>query len=210
MFIPNHEISSGGQSGLTPRRAVAVGSVGLLHVAVVFALITGMTPGVVKTVTRVFFVDMTTSAPPTKPATPPQPPNLAHPTGATDPNPPIPNFTIKDDDRSNPPFGGTASHPPASDSAASGVTGTHSTPPYPMEARLLSHQGTVLLDLTISPQGDVMAASIVRTSGFAELDNEAVSWVLTHWKYKPAIQAGVPITSRTQAAVKFDLKQVRG
>lgn len=210
MLIPNHEISSGGQGGLTPRRAVAVGSVGLLHVAVVFALITGMTPGVMKTVTHDLIVDMTTSSPPTKPATPPLLPTLAHPTGATDPNPPLPIFTIKDDDRSNALFNGTTSHPPVSDSAATGVSSTHSTPPYPMEARLLSHQGTVLLQLTISPQGDVTEADIVRTSGFAELDNEAVAWVLAHWKYKPAIQGGVPITSRTQAAVKFDLKQVRG
>ena len=209
MLNPNHELRSMAQGGLTPRRAVAMGSVGLLHVAVVYALITGMTPSVVKIVTHDLFVDMTTSSPPTKPATPPQLPTLANPTEA-DSNPTAPIITIRDDDRPNGPFNGTTSHPPVSDTAATGVSSTHSTPPYPMEARLLSHQGTVLLELTISPQGDVTVANIVRTSGFAELDSEAVSWVLAHWKYKPAIQGGVPITSRTQAAVRFDLKQVRG
>lgn len=208
MLMPRQEIVS--VSGLTPRRAVALGSVGLLHVAAVYALIVGMTPAVVKVVTHDMFVDMLTPSAPSKPVTPPQLPTLANPTDTSEQNPTLPIITIKDDERANNPFAGTTSHPPLSDSAATGVASTHSTPPYPMEARLLSHQGTVLLDLTISPQGDVVQANIVRTSGFAELDSEAVSWVLTHWKYKPAIQGGVPITSRTQAAVKFDLKQMRG
>jgi TonB family protein len=68
----------------------------------------------------------------------------------------------------------------------------------------------VLLRLTISPNGDVVAADIARTSGFAELDAQAASWVLAHWKYKPAIVSGVAVTSQTQAAVKFDLKLMRG
>ena len=67
-----------------------------------------------------------------------------------------------------------------------------------------------MLRLTISPNGDVVAAEIARSSGFAELDAEAVSWVVAHWKYKPAIVAGLAVTSQTQAAVKFDLKQTRG
>lgn len=55
MLMPRQEIVS--VSGLTPRRAVALGSVGLLHVAAVYALIVGMTPAVVKVVTHDMFVD---------------------------------------------------------------------------------------------------------------------------------------------------------
>jgi protein TonB len=211
MLIPNHEMGNTGQGGFTPRRVVALGSVGLLHVAVVYALIVGMTPAVVKIVTRDFFVDMVTRSAPSKPtATPPQLPILTQPTDADKLDPKLPDITIKDDDRPSLPLTGNTAHPPVSDSGATGVSSTHSTPPYPAEARLLSHQGMVLLELTISPQGDVTTANIVRSSGFAELDGSAVSWVLAHWKYKPAIQGGVSVTSRTQAAVRFDLKQVRG
>ena len=209
MLMPNHEIGSAGQSGFTPRRAVAMGSVGLLHAAVVYALIAGMTPSVVKLVTHDFFVDMTTPATPSHPVTPPPLPTMALPADATLPDTQLPDYRIQDGDRTGIALTGTT-HPPVSDSGATGVTSTHSTPPYPEEARLLSHQGTVLLELMISTQGDVTVANIVRSSGFAELDSAAVSWVLAHWKYKPAIQGGVAVTSRTQAAVRFDLRQIRG
>jgi len=49
-------------------------------------------------------------------------------------------------------------------------------------------------------------ASVTQSSGFPALDESAVAWVMAHWKYKPAIRGGVPVTSQTQAAVKFDLK----
>ena len=187
-----------------------MGSVGLLHVAVVYALIIGMTPNVVKIVTHDLFVDVLAPTPPKNPSPTPAQPTMEQPTDATNVDPKMPDIRIHDDTNTGISVSGTNTHPPLGDSGAFGVASTHSTPPYPMEARALSHQGTVLLDLTISPQGDVTVASIVRSSGFAELDATAVSWVLAHWKYKPAVQGGVAVTSRTQAAVKFDLKQTRG
>ncbi|HEV2652755.1 MAG TPA: energy transducer TonB [Rhizomicrobium sp.] len=99
--------------------------------------------------------------------------------------------------------------PPAADSGPASLTNTHTTPPYPQDARSASHQGTVLLTITVGPQGDVMNAVVAQSSGFTELDQAAVSWVIGHWKYKPATQGGVPMTSTTQAAVKFDLKQAQ-
>src|SRR4029077_15754013 len=98
---------------------------------------------------------------------------------------------------------------PPPDSGATAVSGTHSSPPYPLEARALSHQGTALLQLTISPKGDVVIASVVQSSGYAELDAGAVSWVMAHWKYQPATGGGVAVTSQSEAAVKFDLKKAR-
>jgi outer membrane biosynthesis protein TonB len=47
----------------------------------------------------------------------------------------------------------------------------------------------------------------LQSSGFPELDQAAVAWVVSHWKYKPAVQGGVTVTSQSQAAVRFDLKQ---
>lgn len=210
MFIPRHEIVGASQNGFTPRRAIAIGSVGLLHVAVIYALIVGMTPTVVKLVAHDIIIDMVASTTPSPPVQAPPQPTMAHPTDTATLDPKAPTYTIADDNRTAIATTGTSSHPPVADSGAAGVGSTHSTPPYPLEARNLSHQGTVLLQLTISPQGDVTVANIVRSSGFAELDGAAVSWVLAHWKYKPAIQGGVAVTSQTQAAVKFDLKQTRG
>ena len=210
MLIPRHEIVGARNEGITPRRAVALGSVGLLHVAAIYALITGMTPQIVNLIPRdiqVAFVDVAVL---TKPTPIPTLPVLTRPTDATPLDPKMPDFTITDPDNRS--IGvSTRSHTqPLSDSGATGVSNTHSTPPYPDQARLLAHQGIVLLRLTISPDGDVVAADVARSSGFTELDSQAASWVLAHWKYKPAIVAGVAVTSQTQAAVKFDLKLTRG
>ena len=95
------------------------------------------------------------------------------------------------------------------DASASGLTNTHTTPPYPAMARRLGQQGTVILSITVSVDGSVSAAQVARSSGVPELDQSAVDWVKAHWRYKPAMQGGVAVPSNTQAAVKFDLKQAR-
>ena len=52
--------------------------------------------------------------------------------------------------------------------------------------------------------------AVLNHEGYAELDAAAVSWVQAHWKYKPAFQNGIAVTSQAQAAVKFDLRTARG
>jgi periplasmic protein TonB len=99
--------------------------------------------------------------------------------------------------------------PQVPDSAASGMTETHTTPPYPADARNLSQQGTVTLALTIDATGAVTNAQVKASSGYPDLDQTAVNWVIAHWRYKPAIQSGVPVASTSLAAVKFDLRQAR-
>lgn len=97
--------------------------------------------------------------------------------------------------------------PMQADASASGVTNTHTTPPYPPVARRLGEQGTVILAITVAADGSVSAAQIATSSGVPELDQAALNWVKAHWRYKPAMQGGVAVPSSTQAAVKFDLKQ---
>jgi protein TonB len=198
------------ESGVTPRRAATIGGVALLHLAAVYALVSGMTPEILRLVPPDITFERIEPTTPPKPTVAPRLPPLAQPTLNPIAKVVPPIINIENSDRT-PITVTTTSHPqPPADSGASGVSGTHSTPPYPLEARTLSHQGTALLQLTISPKGDVVAANIVQSSGYAELDSAAVSWVLAHWKYKPAIQGGVAVTSQAQAAVKFDLKTVRG
>lgn len=209
MLKPAHEIESVHPGGMSPRRAATIGAVGLLHVAAVYALISGMAGEAIKDVPPDVVVRFLVPSAPSTPVPMPPQPTFVHPTIDKTPNIQPPEIKIDDSN-------GHAIHalslPPhaASDSAAFGVASTHTTPPYPLDARALGHAGTVLLQITISPQGDVVSATVVQSSGFAELDAEAVAWVTAHWKYKPAIQGGAPVTSQTEAAVKFDLKQARG
>jgi periplasmic protein TonB len=207
MLMPKHEIVSARPSGMTPRRAMTIGGVGLLHVAAIYALIAGMGTAIVKQVDHIVTVDVIDTDTKTKTTPVPPKPVLAQPTIMT-PTITPPDIPIASDTPSTifvaPTNPTTAAVP---DSGPAGIGNTHSTPPYPVDARAAAHQGTVVLQMTVGPQGDVMSATVVTSSGFPELDQTAVSWVVAHWKYKPAIQNSVPVTSRTQAAVKFDLKQ---
>jgi protein TonB len=209
MLMPRHEILSARSSGMTPRSAMIVGTVAMLHVAVVYALISGMAGTIIRSLppdlTVVRIVEQTT---PPKPVTLPVQ-KMVVPTTPTE-TVPVPKIDIAPDPVAKPiTVASTPTNliPPTPDTGAAGVTSTHSTPPYPVAARTASHQGTVLLSMTVGLTGDVTAATVVQSSGFPELDQAAVDWVIGHWKYKPAVQGGVAVTSTTQAAVKFDLRQ---
>ena len=95
------------------------------------------------------------------------------------------------------------------DTYASGVSNTHTIPAYPPLARRLGEQGGVRLSLTISASGDVTGASVVQSSGYPDLDQTAVEWVMSHWRYKPATHGGVAVPSQTLANVVFNLQNAR-
>ena len=127
---------------------------------------------------------------------PPQP-TFVHPTIDKTPNIQPPEIKIDD---SNGHAIHALSSPPhaASDSAAFGVASTHSTPPYPLDARALGHAGTVLLQITISPQGDVVSATVVQSSGFAELDADGGRLGDRRiGSTSRRSRAGAPVTSQT-------------
>jgi len=207
MLMQKQDIMSARPGGMSPNRAVAIGAVVLLHVVAVYALVTGMTAQIVKLLPPDIQLAWVDTAPPKTVPVPPQP-KLIDPVAPTIPTAPDPVIKTPKSDGSVINVMPSQTNPATTDSSAAGVGSTHSTPPYPGEARALSHQGMVLLQITVSPQGDVVAANVVQSSGYAELDQSAVSWVIAHWKYRPAIVGGVAVTSQTQAAVKFDLKDV--
>jgi protein TonB len=213
MQLAQHRILNTPASGMTPRRAMIIGGVALLHVAAVYGLMTGMVTKVIDIVRPPLEVTVVEPVAPPKVVLPPTP-TMTKPNAAiTSPtvHPPVLQIAAADDDKP-PPIHDVATPPntpPPADSAPLGLSNTHTTPPYPAEARTLSHQGTVLLQMIVSAQGDVTAANVVQSSGFPELDQAAVSWVIGHWKYKPALQSGVAMAGQTEAAVRFDLKQAR-
>jgi periplasmic protein TonB len=205
MLMPRQDIVSLRPGGMTPNRAIAIGAVALLHVVAVYALMTGMTAQIAKLLPPDLQVAWVDTAPPKTVPVPPQP-KLIDPVAPTVPTAPVPVIQTPNTDRSGINVTPSQTNPVPANSSATGISNTHSTPPYPVEARTLSHQGTVMLQITVSPQGDVVAANVVQSSGYAELDQSAVNWVLAHWKYRPAIVGGVAVTSQTEVAVKFDLK----
>lgn len=205
MLHPQHQILGLQNSDDRSQRLMGWGLVGLFHVFVIWALVSGLAIKVIRQTEQAINVEVIPQT--TKPVTTTTKPivTLVQPSSDTHLTAVPPEFTIIDGPPNNPPPTGPTSHS-VPDSGVVGLTSTHTTPPYPVLAIRLGEQGAVQLHVSISASGTVTGAVVTRSSGFPDLDQAAVNWVIAHWKYKPAIQGGTAVASAADAAVVFDLK----
>jgi protein TonB len=206
MHQPIHAI--GRKREMTPERVMGLGFVGVLHVVAVSAIVFGLQQHFIKPHDPTFTVD--TKPVKVEPQTRPKLPVVD--VKDTRVNIPPPRVVIQDDTPQPPLRVDPQPHqpPPTNivsipDTATVGITGSHSTPPYPLLDRRLGHEGTVTLKLAVAPDGTVSDAQVLKSSGYAGLDEAAVSWVVAHWRYKPATHGGSAIPSQATAAVMFSL-----
>ncbi len=82
-------------------------------------------------------------------------------------------------------------------------------PEYPRQARMAGQEGTVVLRVTVDPQGVPSEVRISTSSGFASLDDSAETTVRRKWRFKPAGQAGRPIAADVLIPVRFAIKEYR-
>jgi periplasmic protein TonB len=82
------------------------------------------------------------------------------------------------------------------------IAGTTIAPRYPASARRRGQEGTVLLAVTVAVDGSVRDALVVRSSGHAVLDDEAVHTV-RQWRF-----AGGP--GVCEQAIEFRLRAAAG
>ena len=90
------------------------------------------------------------------------------------------------------------------------IADTHTIPPYPTLGMRLGHEGIVQLRIVVDEQGRVVAAQVESSSGYTELDDAAVAWVQSRWRYQPAMQDGRAVSATLHVAVKFHLNTARG
>lgn len=79
-------------------------------------------------------------------------------------------------------------------------------PLYPRVARKRNYQGTVMLDVRVTVDGQVAQVRIAESSGYAILDRSAVKSV-KGWRFTPARRGGRPIEMWVQVPVRYELKQ---
>jgi TonB family protein len=79
---------------------------------------------------------------------------------------------------------------------------THVAPVYPPIARSARVQGIVILECTISPEGHVLDAKVLRSIPL--LDNSAIEAV-KQWVYAPTLLNGVPVPLLMTVVVNFKL-----
>lgn len=80
------------------------------------------------------------------------------------------------------------------------------TPHYPLEALRNQQEGTVLMRVSIAPDGSVTDVRILETSHSRILDRAAVEAV-QRWKFAPAMRDGLPVAGEIDVPIDFKLDQ---
>jgi TonB family C-terminal domain len=194
-------------AGRFTKRATGLLLAGLLQAGFVWALVVGLD---IKDLVKPFTPAIETFFPKDK-VKPVDPPPVDPTVRLKDIVVPPPDLVFDGPPRTTAPTGvGIEIHPgvaagPADHGPVS-LAATHTIPPYPPMDVRLGNQGTVLLRLLVGPDGRVLDAKVIRTSGFETLDRAAQGWVMAHWRYQPAIRGGVAAQGAVDVAVKFDLR----
>jgi|SRR5579871_3714226 len=193
MDQPLHDVRVNVTHTPNSRRAIALVFVAAIHVVLVWALYVGLATGVIQKGMEEIKVAVEKPKLEKLPP-PPPPPDLAKP-----PPPVIPPPEIQIQQAAPPPTITTVLHkvepqqPKPAISSPIGIGRPHSCiQKYPETAQRLGEEGTTVLAFTVTADGDVENPSVATSSGHADLDEAAMECV-SHWKYKAAIQNGVPV-----------------
>lgn len=214
-------------SPFSRRMLVAVGAVLAIHAVVLYAFTSGLAGRIVHELPQIIQAEIV-EPPPAKaqPIPPPPPqPQMAEPARPLIPPPqidirvPPQPHAITEVQRKIAPPKPVAVHPappapapapvakpaPIPPTPVRAVASTHTIPPYPPVSRRLGEDGAVLLALEVGADGRVQNATVMDSSGHHRLDEAAVAWVKTHWRYHPATRDGHAIAARTTVRIVFNL-----
>jgi len=78
-------------------------------------------------------------------------------------------------------------------------------PTYPVGARRRGEEGTVILDVTVGPDGRAVTVTQVASSGFPDLDR-AAERAAAQARFKPGTRDGKPVTSAARLTLIFRLR----
>jgi len=196
------------------RRAGGIAFVAVLHVVIIYALLTGLGEQVIQALRPPLEAKIIQQVQPPPPEAPPPPPPesikpppifIPPPIVQIAPPPPAAAPVIAAVTQVKP----TAPPPPAQpvQKAAAGLdpNQTCAPPQYPEEAEDMEQTGTSVLQFLIDASGRVAASRVANSSGYASLDQAALS-ALSQCKFKPAIGAdGTPQESWTSIRYVWQL-----
>ena len=209
---------------MSGNKVIAIIIVALIHVALGYALITGLAYSAIKkAVERVTTVDVEEPPPEEEPPPPPpdevQPPppvappppisiNIAPPPiqTVTTPPPPAPVFTRAAPPPAPPP-------PPPAPSQARGVSPENQSSwqrrimdNYPARAVRDEIEGRVGVRVTVGPNGRVSACSVTSGSGSSILDDAACQDITRYARFNPALDRdGNPTTGSWGTTIVYQL-----
>ncbi len=182
------------------RQLAGIGFMVLLHIAIIYALVSGLGEQAVQVLRQPLEAKIITQAklPPPEAPPPPPPQMLAPPPPFIPPPlvqiaqpPPVPviaTVTHVQPATPRPPVPRPRPAPVAVRSGASMVSGSCAAPEYPEAAEDMEQTGTSVLQFLISASGTVIQSRVASSSGHASLDEAAVA-ALSQCRFSPAIGA---------------------
>ncbi|MFO1248098.1 MAG: energy transducer TonB [Alphaproteobacteria bacterium] len=192
-------------------KATSLAIVIAIHIAGIAGLVAALSSGaLIKQLQEIKATVDTQKTPPKAP--PPPPPDLVKPP------PPVaivPEFTVAT--APPPPVTTVAKPPPAPPKAAPvaasdplrPIMRTHTLPPYPPISVRLNEQGTTLMEVHITTEGNVDDCKVVTSSSSERLDSAACDYVKSRWRWQPPTNQGTPTAVSTRVSVKWDLKDAK-
>ncbi len=99
---------------------------------------------------------------------------------------------------------------PGTGSISKSKTGFGQTilPVYPRIARESGWEGTVLVRVTVQPDGSPDSIKVRKSSGHPVLDHAAID-AIKRWRFLPAKDGNIPIRSIVEIPINFDLQTTR-
>jgi protein TonB len=184
-------------------RLVGAGLVVLLHVGIIYALVTGLAHRVVDVVHAPIETKIIDEVREERPPPPPPPPEFTPPPPAfvpppeihVEPPPPPPKSTAITVVTPEKPL----APPPPPVPVAEGVrimpkidAKRSQEPEYPPTSRRLGEQGSLVLQVLVDTDGRVLDTKLVQSSGFGRLDQAALDGVKADYRFLPGTLDGKP------------------
>jgi protein TonB len=210
---------------MSSNRTAAIIIVALIHVALGYALVSGLAYNVVKATAEKMKTFDVEDEPPPPPEEPPPPPeqNTPPPPQVVAPPPIVRTNTVAPPVISTPiapppvitpvarpaPPAPPAPPPPRVSQAArarGNLVALFSTDDYPQSAIRNEEQGTTAVRLTIGPDGRVSDCAVTSSSGSSSLDSATCSILRRRARFTPAKdQAGNPISDSYSQRIRWEL-----
>jgi len=213
---------------MSGNKIIAIIIVGLVHLAVGYALVTGLAySAVTQVIERVTTVDIEEPVEEPEELPPPPPEQEAAPPPIVAPPPPInvsvsppPIITVREPPPPAPVVPIARPAPPApvapppprvqpKDPAPRGRPGTWVTNnDYPSRAMREERQGTVRFSVSVGADGRVTNCTVTGSSGHSDLDNEACKLITRRARFNPATDGeGQPTSGTWSSAFRWEIPE---
>lgn len=208
---------------ISTNRMVALGLVGILHVGLGYAFVTGLALKAVKAIVNPLeSVNIKDEAPPPDEPPPPPPKDIEIPPYVPPPEVSVmseaaPTITVQQSQPQPEPPRFTPPAPPAPPAALAPPTpatprgrgNSISEDDYPDASRRAEEQGVTRVSYTIDPTGKVVACSVTQSSGSPRLDEATCKIIIRRFRFNPATRDGQPVSDTKTQPVRWQLRDAR-